>query len=447
MPKDRLVEVPLWQIETKDRARKEFKDLESLASSIQEHGLAHPPLVRKIAEDKYQLIAGERRLKAHMILERKTVPVIVREDVADLKAKELELEENIQRQNLTWPEQVELMRQIDEVKTEIHGRAQAGDPSTSEGWSVEKQAELTGQSKSNAARQIALGKKLKERPDLLDKVKHLPATAAIKEIEKIERREKLNVDELTEKQEDNCKVLQGSCLDLIKRVPDNSVHLVLTDPPFGIDEIENQRGKQSDKNIYVNKLSDFDNLSAEAADELAIGMIPELYRVLQPGCYLYLFFASSHYEILTLALQSAGFETATKPLIWDKQVTGRYTGYNYASRYEPILFAWKPPRDRRLNNSLPDVLAYNVPKRALKFHAFEKPIDLLQALIENSSERGEVVLDFCCGSGSTLVAAQACGRKSIGFEINPDHVAYALSRTSQTQTSDKEPTDGNTVAS
>jgi site-specific DNA-methyltransferase (adenine-specific) len=76
--------------------------------------------------------------------------------------------------------------------------------------------------------------------------------------------------------------------------------------------------------------------------------------------------------------------------------------------------------ERHLNNPCsPDVLEYAIPQN--KYHDCQKPIELLQYLIENSSGKGEVILDPFAGSGSTLIAAAKCGRYYIGFELEKSY--------------------------
>ncbi len=99
--KDQIFQIPLEKIfPNPDQPRKQFghSDLEDLANSIKEHGIIQPLIATKRG-DGYQLIAGERRLRAAKILGLKTVPVIVRE-AKKQEQLELALLENIQRSNL-----------------------------------------------------------------------------------------------------------------------------------------------------------------------------------------------------------------------------------------------------------------------------------------------------------------------------------------------------------
>jgi ParB family chromosome partitioning protein len=100
---ERLLEVFIDAIEPNPyQPRTEFisEEIENLSRSIQEKGILQPLVVTEIQEGSYQLIAGERRLRAAKLAGLKTVSVIVRDNVSDQDKAELALIENIQRQNL-----------------------------------------------------------------------------------------------------------------------------------------------------------------------------------------------------------------------------------------------------------------------------------------------------------------------------------------------------------
>jgi ParB family transcriptional regulator, chromosome partitioning protein len=96
-----IAELPLAKIRTNDyQPRRNFdqRALQELADSIHEHGLLEPIVVRRDGEG-WQIIAGERRFRAHQLLKRATVPAIIRE-ADELERLELALIENIQREDL-----------------------------------------------------------------------------------------------------------------------------------------------------------------------------------------------------------------------------------------------------------------------------------------------------------------------------------------------------------
>lgn len=98
---DEIVHVPLQEIRPNPfQPRDDFKEdeLRELAASIQEHGVLQPVLVRRV-DGGYQLVAGERRFRASQLLERPSIPAVVRE-ADDTQMLEIALIENVQRENL-----------------------------------------------------------------------------------------------------------------------------------------------------------------------------------------------------------------------------------------------------------------------------------------------------------------------------------------------------------
>jgi site-specific DNA-methyltransferase (adenine-specific) len=119
--------------------------------------------------------------------------------------------------------------------------------------------------------------------------------------------------------------------------------------------------------------------------------------------------------------ERAGFRF-WKPLVWDKRTIGM--GYHYRARYEFVLFFEKGKR--RLNDlGIADVIS--VPRIHGGYPA-EKPPELADVLIRQSSAPGDVVADPFMGSGSVGVAAARLGRRFLGNDLNPEAVRIAAQR-------------------
>ncbi|MCX6762627.1 MAG: ParB/RepB/Spo0J family partition protein [Candidatus Moranbacteria bacterium] len=112
---DDFLEVPIEKVASNpQQPRHNFdeKELQDLANSIKEHGVIQPLVVAKIAPDQYELIAGERRLKASKLAGLKMVPVIVREESGEREKLELALVENIQRHDLDVLEEARAYKKL-----------------------------------------------------------------------------------------------------------------------------------------------------------------------------------------------------------------------------------------------------------------------------------------------------------------------------------------------
>jgi ParB family transcriptional regulator, chromosome partitioning protein len=126
---DEFLEVGIEKIATNpQQPRHHFNEaeLEDLAKSIKEHGIIQPLVVTKIAPEQYELIAGERRLKASKIAGLQMVPVIIREETGEREKLELALIENVQRHDLSVIEEAraykKLIEEFDLTQEEIADR-------------------------------------------------------------------------------------------------------------------------------------------------------------------------------------------------------------------------------------------------------------------------------------------------------------------------------------
>lgn len=121
----RVIDIPLNRIEPNPDQPRRFFDIEALtelAASIDEYGVIQPITVRKTADGRYSIVAGERRYRASCLAKRRTIPAIVI-DVSDETGAAVSLLENLQRKDLTFFEEAEgyarLMREYDMTQEEL----------------------------------------------------------------------------------------------------------------------------------------------------------------------------------------------------------------------------------------------------------------------------------------------------------------------------------------
>ena len=222
----------------KRRIRKRVGDISKLAESIKRHGLLHPIVVKKTTVPyKYELVAGERRLMSCLLAGMSDIEANFKADIDDIEAKEIELEENIIRENLSWMEECEALRQLNELKVKRYGRAVPG-TSNDKGWRVEDTAEAVGMSKTSAIRDVKLAKDLISNPSLVSRVSKMPKTAARKVLKQEIEADMLRRQVARNELKIDSSLLHGDCCDLIDTLADNSIDCVITDPPFAKDIIE-----------------------------------------------------------------------------------------------------------------------------------------------------------------------------------------------------------------
>src|SRR5574343_1107518 len=116
------MQVPINSIVVEERFRKDFGPIDDLAASIAENGLITPIAVETMPGGMYRLLAGERRLRACKLLNLETIAIrVYDEGLSELRQRQIELEENIQRKDMTWLEECTLNREVHNMLLAIHG--------------------------------------------------------------------------------------------------------------------------------------------------------------------------------------------------------------------------------------------------------------------------------------------------------------------------------------
>ncbi len=214
------------------------------------------------------------------------------------------------------------------------------------------------------------------------------------------------------------EIRQSDAMDFIKSLEDKSVDLIITDPPY--ESLEKHRRSGTTTRLKVSQAS-----SNEWFEIFPNSKFPELfqefYRILKDDTHFYLFCDSETMFVAKPIAESCGFKF-WKPIVWDKVSIGM--GYHYRSRYEFILFFEKGKRKLQ-SMSIPDILAS---KRIYNGYPAEKPVDIMEILVGQSSQPNEIVLDPFCGSGSAGVAAVTLERKFLGCDTKEEAIVLTKKR-------------------
>ena len=196
-------------------------------------------------------------------------------------------------------------------------------------------------------------------------------------------------------------------VEWLRSLPDACADLVVTDPPY--ESLEKHRAVGTTTRLKHSKASSNDWFQVFPNSRFT-ELLSELYRVLRRNRHCYIFCDQETMFVLKPVAEEVGFRF-WKPIVWDKMAMGM--GYHYRARYEFVLFFEKGKR--RLNDlSIPDVLGF---KRIRNGYPAEKPLELIQTLITQSSEADEFVLDPFFGSGTTILASRRLGRAAWGTDI------------------------------
>lgn len=213
-------------------------------------------------------------------------------------------------------------------------------------------------------------------------------------------------------------VVHAGCIAALSSFPAESVDLVVTDPAY--ESLEKHRSKGTTTRLKVSKASSnawFPIFPNHRFPEL----FAQLYRVLKRNTHFYMYCDQETMFVARPMAEAAGFKF-WKPIVWDKLCMGM--GYHYRARYEFILFFEKGKR--RLNSlGVSDVIPC---KRVRNVYPTEKPVEVSKVLIEQSSRKGDLVIDPFMGSASVGVAALALERRFWGCDIDDEAMSAATVR-------------------
>jgi len=201
-------------------------------------------------------------------------------------------------------------------------------------------------------------------------------------------------------------IVAGNCLEVMKSIPEQSVDMVLTDPPY----------------MTAYKPRSGETVANDSDTGWFAPVMKELYRVLKPDSFCFMFYGWPVADVVISGARAAGFRPVSH-LSFVKKYSS-YSGYTAAQHETAYLFA--KGRPEKPAQPLSDVREWKYTGN--KLHPTEKPVAVLLPLILSFSMPGAIVLDPFCGSGSTLVAAQVMGRRFIGIELDPKHVTTARGR-------------------
>lgn len=214
-------------------------------------------------------------------------------------------------------------------------------------------------------------------------------------------------------------IKQGDCLELMKDIPDESIDMICTDPPYLMKYKTHRRHDKS--HDFCTEIMNDDNV------ELIYSFLKESYRVLKDNSAIYVFCNSNKVEVFKDALQKAGFNIKNI-IVWVKNNwTAGDLKASFGKQYEFIFLANKG-RCCFNGKRLSDVWYFDKVSGKKQLHQNQKPVDLLkQCILKHSYENG-VVLDPFMGSGSTGVACINTNRNFIGFELDEKYFDIAKDR-------------------
>lgn len=408
-----------------ERQRKSINlvSLDALALSISRKGLMHPIVCSyDEATSTYTLVAGQRRWLAVQQLHREGVvyscdgqvlqgtdiPVILITDLDDIDLREAELDENLIREDLTWQERTEAL-------AELHHLRVARNPQhTISATTVEFKGKTTGAAKDKTSRALIIAQHLDD-----------PEVAAARDEREAfgivaRKTETLFRDRLAEQYKRPASphtLIHGDLRDVMQMLPEQSVDLVIADPPYGI--------AAGDFGDAAQLRHDYED-TKQAADVLCACILMAAGKCCKEEAHLYMFCDIDSFTTLRDIAESEHWTPLRTPLIWHKGAGGHLPMglYGFRRMHELILFASRGKK--KLSMTADDVIRISAARD--KDHAAEKPADLYAYLMSLSCSPGETVLDPCCGSGTVFEAAHKQHCIATGIELNDKYHGIAQQR-------------------
>lgn len=408
-----------------------------LRKSILERGLLHAPSFSKLSDTLYQLAAGRTRLAAIDLIASEglsfwhdgalippgDLPITLIRSSERIERFEVELEENIIRTDLPWPDRTRALATLHKLRLEAN-------PEQTQKETATEVAERTSDpSPANVER---LRQEVR-RSVILDDYLDDPVIANARteaeayqlvlktqsekyEAELVRRRKKGTEGNL------RCEIRTGDATEIMAQMDPGQFDLILSDPPYGVNA--GSPGYRA-RTVHHHNYDD----SPDNARRILQAILTEGWRLTKLKANLFLFTDIDHFEWLKAAAQRMGWTVWRYPIIWQKsQAEGLVPwGRNgFVHTFDVIFYATKGRRGTNQTNV--DVLTYPRVARNERVYAAEKPVPLLSRLIELTTLPGDSVFDPCAGSGSTLVAAKALKRHSVGIEIDPKAADLATVR-------------------
>ena len=211
-------------------------------------------------------------------------------------------------------------------------------------------------------------------------------------------------------------LMKGDCLELMNQIPDGSVDMVLTDPPYGMDY-------QSNRRVVSEK---FVKIKNDKTLEWVDDFIDQCHRVMKTDSALYFFCSWHNMDYFKVAIERK-FKLKNI-LVWVKNNHGSGDlKAGFAPKHEFIFYAHKGRslfREKRIS----DVLEFPKIHSSKLLHPTEKNVDMLELLTRQNSDSGQIVLDPFMGSGTTGVACANTCRKFIGIEMDEKYFEIAKNR-------------------
>jgi ParB/RepB/Spo0J family partition protein len=415
--------IKLTDIELGERFRKDYGDINELASDIKEKGLICPIAVCKQDEGEgfpYRLAAGGRRYAAHLFLELDEIKCrIYPNGLTKRQLRAIELAENVKRKDLHWLEKDKLCKEIDEL-----WKADLGEKtSTSEnaaGHSMRDTAALMNMNISTVSVGIRLAEAAEQFPDLeLGGCK-----TQVEALKKLDTFKKLIIRDARAREADTVlksdpkklanSYIVGDFFEKVKNIPDESMELIELDPPFGINIQQQKKYDLSYTATYGASYVEIDQLDYR---DFFQRVAQECYRVAGKNSWLICWYGPEPWaEFVFTTLIAAGFDGRRLPGLWIKPNGQLHNPDIQLANASECFYYMRKGNPKIIRQGHTNLFPFSPVPPQRKIHPTERPIELMTDILNTFAIEGTRVLVPFAGSGVTLRAAFNLKMLAIGFD-------------------------------
>lgn len=371
--------IELWPAErlqpyAKNARTHSDEQVDQIAASIREFGFTNPILV----DSADGIIAGHGRLMAAKRLGLAKVPVIVLDHLTDAQRRAYILADNKLALNAGWDNNL-LAQELEQLHAE--------------GFDLD----LTGFSDDELADLIADNDNIEQVPEGdEDATPEVPAqpVAVLGDVWVLGKHRLMCGD--------------STMLDQVERVmAGGKADMIFTDPPYGVD------------------YEGINNDSRAGLTDLLQQVFANYVVSAKPGAPIYVFHSDRCADIFHQVFREH-FHFSSM-VIWVKPALV-LSQTDYQSRHEPCMYGWVEGAAHQWHSDRKQTSVWEFGKEHVAGHTTPKPTEMVAYAIENSSKRGQTVIDLFGGSGSTLIACEKTGRQARLMELDPKYVDVIIKR-------------------
>jgi hypothetical protein len=414
----KVTNIFLEDIQLREGVEINEEEIISLAESIKEKGMFHMPIVRPSnlpfdasgKRKEWIVIYGDKRIRALIHNGETWAEVGVTENITEEEARELYLDENLKRKNLDWYDEAALTQELHTLRQLKHGgqnhrgRPKAGTTV----WGIDDTARELQRAVGMVSEDLLLVRAVSQDPSLRNiKDRQTAVRLARVAAKRIITEEEANLPSRKIIVEPG-QVFLGNAAEVLSKFPDYSFDHCITDPPW-IKYVDQKLTKDAD----------------------TMPVFKELYRVLKTDSFLYMFVGIDDYEIYRRELPKLGFKVSKTPLIWHKTNSMSRIGvasWEYGRNFEFILLAVKGNPALTNPTQMEAVFTSKVVPTKHLIHPNEKPVELIETLIDHCSYEGSFFIEPFGGSFAHVEALKNKGRKWIAIEREKPFYENGLKR-------------------